>query len=125
VIARGRLLAADRDLAAGMAAVHERRCAACHGPQEVTRLDWVDLRQPERSLFLAAPLEKAAGGSGRCNPVTYSTAQDADYQAALGAVRDAARKAWQMPRRDLQALERPAWIAREGEDAGPLKAARP
>lgn len=97
-------LAADKELAQQIMAVHERRCASCHKPAEVSRLDWIDLHSPERSMFLHAPLPKEAGGSGRCKGAAYGSTGDADYGALLGTVRVAVRKAWSAPRRDLQAL---------------------
>jgi hypothetical protein len=100
-------LALDRPLLQDLKAVHTRRCAACHAADNVTRLDWIDLRAPERSLFLAAPLSKAAGGLGRCNPSPYVEAHDADHRALLERVRAAVRKAWANPRRDLEALRAP------------------
>ena len=95
-------LPADRDLAAEIIAVHTRRCAACHQPETISRLDWIDLHQPERSLFLVAPLAKQAGSGPRCNPPTYANTGDPDYQKLLRLVQAAVRKAWSQPRRDLR-----------------------
>ena len=39
------------------------RCAACHDASDVTGPWWIDVERPEESLFLAAPLAKAAGGN--------------------------------------------------------------
>jgi mono/diheme cytochrome c family protein len=97
-------IATDKELARQIAAVHERRCAACHKSAAVTRLDWIDLRQPERSLFLCAPLNKSAGGSQTCQGMVYKDASDPDYQSLRDLVAAAVRKAWASPRRDLQAL---------------------
>jgi len=97
-------IAADKELARQIAAVHERRCAACHKAAEVTRTDWIDIRQPERTLFLLAPLSKSAGGTQRCQGTVYADATDKDYQAVRDLVVAAVKKAWQFPRRDLQAL---------------------
>jgi mono/diheme cytochrome c family protein len=99
--------AADRALQGRLAAVHAKRCAECHKPDDVSRLDWVSLREPSRSRFLAAPLAKDAGGVGTCRKIVYNTVRDPDYQALLSAVEAAVRKAWQLPRRDVKAL-RPA-----------------
>jgi len=99
-------LAADKELAKQITAVHERRCTSCHKPADISRLDWIDLHSPERSLFLNAPLLKEAGGSGRCKGGAYRSASDADYAALLETVRLAVGKAWSAPRRDLQALAR-------------------
>ena len=97
-------LPADKGLAKQIAAVHERRCAACHKAVEISRLDWIDLRAPGQSLFLSAPLAKSAGGSERCKGVAYRDMADADYHAVRQAVAGAVKKAWDLPRRDLKAL---------------------
>jgi hypothetical protein len=104
--------ALDRELAARLEAVHGRRCAPCHRPTEVTRIDWIDLRAPQRSLFLAAPLAREAGGTGRCGKTVYAGPDDPDYRAVLDDVRAAVDRAWDSPRRDVAALERPARTAR-------------
>ena len=72
--------------------------------QEVTRLDWSDSRQPERTLFLRAPLNKSASGSQSCQGPVYKDDSDPDYQSVRELVTAAAQRAWQSPRRDLQAL---------------------
>ena len=97
-------IAADKELAKQIAAVHQRRCASCHKSAEITRLDWIDLRAPERSLFLAAPLAKTAGGTEHCKGVVYREATDADYARLRQAVAVAVKKAWNSPRRDLQSV---------------------
>jgi mono/diheme cytochrome c family protein len=97
-------VAADQDLLKTLAAVHERRCAPCHQPGDVTRLDWLDLRRPKSSLFLSAPLRKEAGGSARCPGAVYPAASDPDYQAVFQRVTAAAARAQENPRRDLQSL---------------------
>ncbi len=99
-------LPADRQLESAIAAVHAKRCQACHKPADVTRLSWIDLRQPDRSLFLIAPLAKPAGGTGKCSEAVYSDTGDADYQAVCTLVRKAVEKAWQLPRRDLESVAR-------------------
>jgi mono/diheme cytochrome c family protein len=97
-------LAADKELAKQITAVHERRCASCHKPSDISRLDWIDLKQPERSLFLSAPLAKSTGGTERCKAIAYQDVTDADYASLRQAVASAVKKAWDFPRRDLQAL---------------------
>lgn len=99
-------LPADRALIERIAAVHATRCGACHQPAEVTRADWIDLRQPRRSLFLSAPLAREAGGSGRCRGPVYRSRADPDYQSLLGLVESAVAEAWARPRRDLRVLSR-------------------
>jgi mono/diheme cytochrome c family protein len=95
---------ADRDMMGKITAVHGRRCGACHKPEEVTRPDWIDLHQPQKSLFLTAPVAKDSGGTGKCGRAVYKTPRDPDYQALCGLVASAVKKAWQLPRRDLKAL---------------------
>ena len=98
----------DRELINRITAIHTRRCVSCHVPKQVSRADWIDIRRPDRSLFLAAPLAKAAGGTGKCKAV-YRGKEDSDYQAVLKAVTKAVRKCWRRPRRrDLRALKAPA-----------------
>jgi mono/diheme cytochrome c family protein len=91
----------DNALAGRLVAVHQKRCIACHQPADVTRLDWIDLGEPEKSRFLAAPLAKDSGGTGRCGQAVYKDRRDADYQAALAAVNVAVKAARARPRRDL------------------------
>ena len=97
----------DRPLADKIASVHARRCAACHPAPTVSRTDWIDLRRPQKSLFLTAPLAQAAGGAGKCRPAVYLTATDPDYLAVRELVEQAVKRAWAMPRRDLQAFPKP------------------
>ncbi|MBI5835353.1 MAG: discoidin domain-containing protein [Armatimonadetes bacterium] len=96
-------LAVDRDLAAALGTVHQRRCTPCHQPADVTRLDWIDLREPRASLFLRAALS-GAGGDHRCARPPYADDQDADYQAVAALVSAAVARAWAAPRRDLLGL---------------------
>ncbi len=97
--------AADLKLGESLLVIHKRRCTACHRADEVTRLDWIDIRHPEQSLFLAAPLSKAAGGLGHCRPIVYVTPADSDYQAAWNLVKEAVGKTWSRPRRDVMSLQ--------------------
>jgi len=99
-------LPADGELKAKIAAVHARRCGSCHQPAEVSRLEWIDIHRPGESLFLTAPLAKSSGGSGRCTPPVYRSADEPDYQAVLRWVEAAVVKTWERPRRDLRALKR-------------------
>ncbi|HPD16635.1 MAG TPA: discoidin domain-containing protein [Planctomycetota bacterium] len=98
-------LAADRTLADQIATVHAKRCGACHAPAQVSRLDWVALRQPAASLFLTAPLAREAGGTAKCKDAVYRDTSDPDYKAVRELVEAAARRAWALPRRDLRALQ--------------------
>jgi mono/diheme cytochrome c family protein len=100
-------LAADAGLKGLLGEAHGRRCAGCHDPAAVSRTDWIDLADPPRSRFLAAPLAQEAGGLGRCGDV-YATAQDPDYAALLAATRQAVEESWKRPRRDVVTLARPS-----------------
>lgn len=97
-------LASDATLQKSIAEVHQRRCASCHKPDAISRLDWIDVAQPARTLFLSAPLARDAGGSGRCGQMVYPAATDPDYQAVRRLVLEAVQRALAQPRRDLQAL---------------------
>jgi mono/diheme cytochrome c family protein len=99
-------LVADAQLKQTIDGVHARRCAQCHDPALVSRLDWIDLRSPQQTRFLAAPLAKSAGGTGQCGGV-YADTHDADYQALLAGVTQAVEQTWQRPRRDVATLPRP------------------
>jgi hypothetical protein len=101
-------LPADQILTRNLAALHHRRCVGCHQPAEVTRLDWIDLQRPERSLFLLAPLARTSGGTGKCSGTVYRGQMDADYQEALKRTQEAVERAWSNPRRDLVSLPRAA-----------------
>ncbi|MGD0091281.1 MAG: discoidin domain-containing protein [Planctomycetota bacterium] len=97
-------LVGDTALLHALKETHAKRCATCHKADEVTRPAWIDLRRPEQSLFLAAPLAKEAGGSGRCKEITYKDQSDPDYRAVREAVEAAVKRAWENPRRDVKAL---------------------
>ena len=95
-------LAADRELRAAIVARHARRCAGCHKPDDISRLDWIDIHEASGSVFLTAPLAKAAGGSGGCGQAVYRDKNDADYQAVLALVAAGVAKTWANPRRDVR-----------------------
>jgi hypothetical protein len=101
----------DRALHDRLAAVHERRCAGCHPVDEITRLDWIDFRDPDRALFLAAPLAPSVAPGEtrpRCGVTVYRDRDDPDYRTVRELVHQAVGKAWSNPRRDLI-----SWVAEE------------
>ncbi len=100
-------LPADKTLREQLLRIHERRCASCHDPGEVTRLDWIDVHHPGESLFLAAPCGRSAQGRPACAQPPYANQNDPDYQLAIQLVEVAVAKAWASPRRDLAAFEHP------------------
>jgi len=93
-----------------------RRCGKCHGVKSNShpRLAWegadirpwarlplkfadadpalslCNLTRPEKSYLLKAPLSRDAGGYGLCSEPVLKTVEDADYQAILSAIRNAA-----------------------------------
>jgi hypothetical protein len=97
----------DQPLRDKLSTIHTKRCAACHKPNDITRLDWIDFRDPARTIFLAAPLAKPAGGQARCPQPVYLNIEDPDYRAVRELLDTAVAKAWQNPRRDLLALSPP------------------
>jgi len=99
-------LAADEELLRGIMGVHERRCAACHEPAEVTRLDWINIDDAAESLFLAAPLAAQAAGRGNCDQPVYADRHDSDYRKVHRLVESGLARLWAAPRRDLEALHR-------------------
>ncbi len=99
-------LAQDHELLENIKGLHQKRCASCHAPELVSRLDWIDIHQAEHSLFLRAPLAKPAGGTQKCGVAVYANTEDPDYQAVRTLVDHALAKAWANPRRDLQSLVR-------------------
>jgi len=100
-------IAADRELRDTIRQVHARRCAGCHEVDAITRLDWIDLAQPRHSRFLMAPLAEADGGNGRCSLAVYQSIEDGDYVRIHDLVTAAVARAWERPRRDLEALNPP------------------
>jgi hypothetical protein len=92
-----------------------RRCVECHAKADlVFRPHWIDLNDPAKSLFLTAPLAKAAGGSGRCGEV-FASAEDPDYQKLLTTLRAHAADCWRNPDLALlplvEAGRTPKWVA--------------
>ena len=98
-------LPVDTQLQSRIETVHAERCAACHSPAEVSRLDWINLESSEKSRFLIAPLAESANGGGsggrHCLRATYADTDDSDYRAVLEIVTAAVEKARRLPRRDL------------------------
>jgi mono/diheme cytochrome c family protein len=109
-------LPADAKLAAQILDVSARRCASCHAPADVARLDWIDLRSPRKSRFLVAPLAKSAGGTEKCGSAVYRDRDDPDYRALVATVTAAVNEAWRRPRRDLKVVKEEEGIAVAAEE---------
>ena len=56
-------------------------------------------------LAAVAPLGRSEGAIRGCAQATYSSPDDADYQAVLKAVQAAAKRTWEEPRRDVAELQ--------------------
>jgi hypothetical protein len=63
--------------------VGRRRCAQCHKGGEFPLRGYVRVTGVENNAFLLAPLDRAAGGTGRCGKPVFASRDDADYQAIL------------------------------------------
>jgi hypothetical protein len=90
------------DLEKTLQGVAARRCAGCHdGAKKVPRKAWVRVTHPELNPFLAAPLAKSAGGTGRCGQAVFATTDDPDYQAILKTFEPIAKLIQETPRDDM------------------------
>lgn len=112
----------DQTLIRQISDIHRRCCVECHQPDQISRLDWVDFRRPERSLFLIAPPAKQWGGSQRRAAVIYSDTTDPDYCLVRALLREAASQLQSRPRRDLPGLTDPAADLRPA-DSRPTRSA--
>jgi mono/diheme cytochrome c family protein len=100
-------LPADQVLQKQIADVHAKRCAECHEPAAISRLDWINVFSPEKSRFLTAPMPKRAGGTEQCPNPVYADQLDPDYVLLRETVEEAVQRAWDTPRRDLEVLKSP------------------
>ena len=66
-----------------------------------TPQSFCNITQPEKSVLLRAPLSQEAGGLGICTPNVFADTADADYQAILTAIRQAAAKHKEEKRFDM------------------------
>jgi hypothetical protein len=97
---------ADKEFQKTVLSIHQKRCTECHEPEKVSRLDWINLKEPTKSRFLTAPL------LGACGKAIYANQNDPDYKTLWKAVEDAVQKALQYPRRDVEALLE-SWNSRQ------------
>ena len=63
-------LAADTALAGKLAGLHAKRCAGCHQPGEITRLDWIDLAGRANAISRRSAGNLAAWGASANGPST-------------------------------------------------------
>lgn len=79
-----------------------------------------NLDHPEKSLFLRAPLAKAAGGLGLCQGPVFKDKQDSDYMAILSRIEDAGRRLHQEKRFDMPGFRPNRYYIREMQAYGIL-----
>lgn len=91
----------------GEALPHQERC---------------NLSQPEKSLFLRAPLARAAGGLGLCKGDVFADTTDADYQTILSAIRAASAQLEQEKRFDMPGFRPNKYYVRLMQEYGILPA---
>lgn len=89
------------DLDATLADVARRRCAECHKNGQFRRESWTRIANPHLNNFLAAPLPKESGGSGRCGSSVFASTSDPDYQAILQTFDPVLLELLQRPRMDM------------------------
>jgi hypothetical protein len=99
------------DLDKTLAGVAARRCAECHQGGKLPRQFWTRVTNPQRNLFLLAPLSPDAGGSGACGKAVFSGADDPDYLAILKTFDPVLDQLRQRPRMDMPGA-RPAEVDR-------------
>jgi hypothetical protein len=84
-----------------LADVGRRRCAECHAEGKPRRQFWTRIANPQLNSFLAAPLAKEAGGSGRCGATVFASTSDPDYQAILRTFDHVLAELHARPRMDM------------------------
>ncbi len=94
------------NLDAELARVAGSRCTGCHD-KGVPRDFYIRIEHPELNSFLLAPLDRSAGGTGRCGVPVFASTSDPDYQALLKTFTPVIERLRLQPRDD-----RPATAAR-------------
>jgi hypothetical protein len=84
-----------------LADVAKRRCATCHRGGKVPRKVWTRVTRPHLNGFLASPLAKAAGGTGKCGRAVFKTTDDPDYRAILATFEPLRQLLETKPRMDM------------------------
>ena len=90
-----------RELDKVLADVARRRCATCHKGGRVPRRIWTRITEPELNPFLVAPLDKSAGGSGKCGQAVFKSKDDPDYKAIIKTFEPIERMLKVNPRMDM------------------------
>ena len=116
------------------------RCAECHlreyqdpkrglvkgyrfrGWNLTWRAPWFNLSNPEKSLFIRAPLAKEAGGLELCKKVVFQDREDPLYQGILGAIQDGHNRLMDGKRFDMAGFRPTEHYVREMQRFGFLPA---
>lgn len=100
--------------------VAKRRCIECH-KEGIPREHFTRIDNPERNIFLAAPLARKAGGKGICKPensniqpsshsqdsfAVFANKDDPDYQKLLNLFRPVSEQLSLRPRMDMLPLDK-------------------
>ena len=72
-----------------------------------------NLDDPEKSLYLRAPLAKSAGGLGLCGRAVFENKEDPDYRTILARVEDASHRMHQEKRFDMPGFRPNPYYVRE------------
>jgi len=99
------------DLDKKLAEVAQRRCSNCHKKDQIPRVFWTRIKNPQLNNFLAAPLPKEAGGSGACGQPIFASKTDPDYQAIVAAFDSCLKMLAERPRMDMPGAK-PALVDR-------------
>jgi len=96
------------------------RCISCHGKgkgkleMDGYRVEAAcNLDRPEKSLLVRAPLAKAAGGLGICQPAVFADTGDADYQKLVAAIQAGGQRLAQDKRFDMPGFRPNRYYIRE------------
>ncbi len=83
-----------------------RRCVSCHkadgnGNVQLPQTEWIRIGHPERNGFLAAPLARKDGGTGKCGQAVFESTNDPDYRKILKTFEPIAEQLRKKPRMDM------------------------
>jgi mono/diheme cytochrome c family protein len=93
-------------LDAALQDVASRRCVSCHkadgkGNVQLPQTEWIRIGHPEKNRFLAAPLAKKHGGTGKCGQAVFESTNDPDYRKILKTFEPIAEQLRKKPRMDM------------------------
>ncbi|MDD4869612.1 MAG: hypothetical protein PHR77_03560 [Kiritimatiellae bacterium] len=101
------------ELNAAFKETSERRCISCHKQKNNSSIFSypksfaVRIDNPERNLFLKAPLSKSAGGTEACGKAVFADTSDPDYQKLLRSFEPLKAELEKNPRLDMSEISSP------------------